>query len=132
MRGRAREEGLRRGHPARRAAVPFPHKAFSAEMKRFPNATEVVWCQDEPQNQGAWFFIQHQIHENMRRAEAGYAGRAGLGLARGGLRPPAPGSSRRRCSSRPTASLERGFVPRAVVHQVKSRITEKNEQHGNR
>jgi len=31
---------------------PFPHKAFAAEMKRYPNATEVVWCQDEPQNQG--------------------------------------------------------------------------------
>jgi 2-oxoglutarate dehydrogenase E1 component len=56
---------------------PFPHKAFSAEMKRFPNATEVVWCQDEPQNQGAWFFIQHQIHENMLEGQKlGYAGRA--------------------------------------------------------
>jgi 2-oxoglutarate dehydrogenase E1 component len=56
---------------------PFPHKAFSAEMKRFPNATDVVWCQDEPQNQGAWFFIQHQIHENMLDGQKlGYAGRA--------------------------------------------------------
>jgi 2-oxoglutarate dehydrogenase E1 component len=55
---------------------PFPHKAFAAEMKRFPNATEVVWCQDEPQNQGAWFFIQHQIHENMLDGQKlGYAGR---------------------------------------------------------
>jgi len=55
---------------------PFPHKAFAAEMKRFPNATEVVWCQDEPQNQGAWFFIQHQIHENMGEGQKlGYAGR---------------------------------------------------------
>src|SRR5947207_9064059 len=34
---------------------PFPHKAFAAELKKFPNATEIVWCQDEPQNQGAWF-----------------------------------------------------------------------------
>ncbi|MBL8360558.1 MAG: 2-oxoglutarate dehydrogenase E1 component [Rubrivivax sp.] len=55
---------------------PFPHKAFAAEMRRFPNATEVVWCQDEPQNQGAWFFIQHQIHENMSEGQKlGYAGR---------------------------------------------------------
>ncbi len=44
---------------------PFPHKAFAAELKKYPNATELVWCQDEPQNQGAWFFIQHNIHENM-------------------------------------------------------------------
>ena len=55
---------------------PFPHKAFAAEMKRFPNATEVVWCQDEPQNQGAWFFVQHYIHENMSEGQRlGYAGR---------------------------------------------------------
>ncbi|GAB3189080.1 2-oxoglutarate dehydrogenase E1 component [Hydrogenophaga aquatica] len=56
---------------------PFPHKAFSAEMKRFPNAVDVVWCQDEPQNQGAWFFVQHNIHENMIEGQRlGYAGRA--------------------------------------------------------
>jgi 2-oxoglutarate dehydrogenase E1 component len=55
---------------------PFPHKAFAAEMKRYPNATEVVWCQDEPQNQGAWFFVQHYIHENMLEGQKlGYAGR---------------------------------------------------------
>jgi 2-oxoglutarate dehydrogenase E1 component len=55
---------------------PFPHRAFAAEMKKYPNATEVVWCQDEPQNQGAWFFIQHLIHENMLEGQRlGYAGR---------------------------------------------------------
>ncbi len=56
---------------------PFPHKAFAAEMKKYPKATEIVWCQDEPQNQGAWFFIQHNIHENMTDGQKlGYAGRA--------------------------------------------------------
>jgi len=56
---------------------PFPHKAFAAELKKYPNATDVVWCQDEPQNQGAWFFIQHNIHENMLDGQKlGYAGRA--------------------------------------------------------
>jgi 2-oxoglutarate dehydrogenase E1 component len=56
---------------------PFPHKAFGAELKKYPNATEIVWCQDEPQNQGAWFFIQHNIHENMLDGQKlGYAGRA--------------------------------------------------------
>ena len=56
---------------------PFPHKAFAAELKKFPNATEIVWCQDEPQNQGAWFFVQHYIHENMVEGQRlGYSGRA--------------------------------------------------------
>ncbi|MCC7150432.1 MAG: 2-oxoglutarate dehydrogenase E1 component, partial [Rubrivivax sp.] len=55
---------------------PFPHKAFSAELKKYPNASELVWCQDEPQNQGPWFFIQHPIHENMQDGQRlGYAGR---------------------------------------------------------
>jgi 2-oxoglutarate dehydrogenase E1 component len=55
---------------------PFPHKAFAAELKKYPNATDIVWCQDEPQNQGAWFFVQHYVHENMLEGQKlGYAGR---------------------------------------------------------
>jgi 2-oxoglutarate dehydrogenase E1 component len=55
---------------------PFPHKAFAAELKKYPNATDIVWCQDEPQNQGAWFFVQHYVHENMSEGQKlGYAGR---------------------------------------------------------
>jgi len=55
---------------------PFPHKAFAAEMKKYPNLGEIVWCQDEPQNQGAWFFAQHYVQENMAEGQKlGYAGR---------------------------------------------------------
>ena len=55
---------------------PFPHKAFSAEIKKYPNATEVVWVQDEPQNQGAWFQIQHNLLENMESGQKlAYSGR---------------------------------------------------------
>ncbi len=55
---------------------PFPHKAFAAELKRYPQVRDLVWCQDEPQNQGAWFFIQHHIHENMLDGQRlGYSGR---------------------------------------------------------
>ncbi len=56
---------------------PFPHKVFANELKKYPNATELVWCQDEPQNQGAWFFVQHYINENMLDGQKlGYSGRA--------------------------------------------------------
>jgi 2-oxoglutarate dehydrogenase E1 component len=56
---------------------PFPHKAFAAELKKYPNAGELLWCQDEPQNQGAWFFVQHYILENMADGQKlGYSGRA--------------------------------------------------------
>ena len=56
---------------------PFPHKVFAAELKKYPHAADIVWCQDEPQNQGAWFFVQHYIHENMLEGQKlGYSGRA--------------------------------------------------------
>jgi 2-oxoglutarate dehydrogenase E1 component len=55
---------------------PFPHKSFAAELKRFPNATELVWAQDEPQNQGPWFQIQHNIFESLESGQRlAYAGR---------------------------------------------------------
>jgi 2-oxoglutarate dehydrogenase E1 component len=55
---------------------PFPHKQFEAEMKRYPSATEVVWCQEEPQNQGAWYQTAHYFRENMREDQKlYYAGR---------------------------------------------------------
>jgi len=55
---------------------PFPHKAFEAEMKRYPNLAEVVWVQDEPQNQGVWFQVQHYLREHMPATmKLGYAGR---------------------------------------------------------
>jgi len=55
---------------------PFPHKSFAAELKKFPNATEVVWTQDEPQNQGPWFQIQHNIFESLEPGQRlAYAGR---------------------------------------------------------
>ncbi|HUN93589.1 MAG TPA: 2-oxoglutarate dehydrogenase E1 component [Burkholderiaceae bacterium] len=55
---------------------PFPHKAVAAELKRYPAASELVWCQDEPQNQGSWFYVQHHLLENMAEGQKlGYAGR---------------------------------------------------------
>ena len=56
---------------------PFPHEEFAAEMLRYPKATEVIWCQEEPGNQGAWHRIQHYILRNMRADQRlSYAGRA--------------------------------------------------------
>src|SRR5690625_443437 len=56
---------------------PFAHKSFNAELSKYKNATEVVWVQDEPQNQGPWFYIQHHLFENMSKGQKlGYAGRA--------------------------------------------------------
>jgi 2-oxoglutarate dehydrogenase E1 component len=45
---------------------PFPHDDFAAQVKTYPNAVEVVWCQEEPGNQGAWHRIQHYLLRHMR------------------------------------------------------------------
>ena len=40
---------------------PFPHDEFQAEIDRFEQAKDVMWCQEEPGNQGAWHRIQHYL-----------------------------------------------------------------------
>jgi 2-oxoglutarate dehydrogenase E1 component len=44
---------------------PFPHDAFKAEIERYRDAKEIVWCQEEPGNQGAWHRIQHYLHRHL-------------------------------------------------------------------
>ena len=39
---------------------PFPKDALAAEFAKYPNA-ELVWCQEEPENQGAWFFADRRL-----------------------------------------------------------------------
>ena len=40
---------------------PFPREAYEAVLAQFPNAKDVVWCQEEPENQGAWYQIKHRL-----------------------------------------------------------------------
>jgi 2-oxoglutarate dehydrogenase E1 component len=55
---------------------PFPRAELVAELKRFASATEVVWCQEEPQNQGAWYQIQHHLRFCLQGKQTlNYAGR---------------------------------------------------------
>ena len=44
---------------------PVPENALQEELARFPNA-EIVWCQEEPKNMGAWSFIEPHIEEVLR------------------------------------------------------------------
>ena len=54
---------------------PFPGEEYQAILNRYANLREVVWCQEEPQNQGAWYQIRHRLQEYVRRTVL-YAGRA--------------------------------------------------------
>ncbi|HHI71556.1 MAG TPA: 2-oxoglutarate dehydrogenase E1 component [Rhodobacteraceae bacterium] len=50
---------------------PFPAMSMSKELGRFKNA-EVIWCQEEPKNQGAWTFIEPNIEWILGRIKAKY------------------------------------------------------------
>jgi 2-oxoglutarate dehydrogenase E1 component len=53
---------------------PFPHDDFQSEVERYDNATDILWCQEEPGNQGAWHRIQHYLLRHKRPNQAlGYA-----------------------------------------------------------
>lgn len=59
---------------------PFPEKALTTELARFPKA-EMVWCQEEPRNMGSWFFVEDHIERVLKGLGAQhtrpiYAGRA--------------------------------------------------------
>ena len=45
---------------------PFPHRRLEEEIHRYRKAKEVVWCQEEPGNQGAWHRVQHYLLRHMR------------------------------------------------------------------
>lgn len=44
---------------------PFPKKALEVELAKFPNMKEVIWCQEEPKNQGVWFSSRHNIQDSL-------------------------------------------------------------------
>src|SRR5690606_25541213 len=55
---------------------PFPRAALVEELKRYGKAKDVVWCQEEPQNQGAWYQIRHHLQACVPSGlELHYAGR---------------------------------------------------------
>ena len=69
---------------------PFPARALAEEIGRFPNIKDVVWCQEEPRNMGAWGFVEQRIVDLLRQLKSKverpkYSGREGMAA-------PAPGT----------------------------------------
>ena len=65
---------------------PFPGEEYAHVLRRYPNVREIVWCQEEPQNQGAWYQIRHRLQEFAgERREVLYAGRASAAAPATGL-----------------------------------------------
>jgi len=47
--------------------APFPEEVLEGELRRYPKGAKLVWCQEEPRNMGAWFFVAPRI-ENLMEA----------------------------------------------------------------
>ena len=60
---------------------PFPDKELDVVLAAYPKLESVVWCQEEPMNQGAWYSSQHHMRNAMQRHDSSlqlsYAGRIG-------------------------------------------------------
>ncbi len=59
---------------------PFPGDPLAVRIERMTNLEDVVWCQEEPRNNGAWFFVNEQIEASLAAAgregvRPSYAGR---------------------------------------------------------
>ena len=55
---------------------PLPSKQLTAVLSEYVNCDEIAWCQEEPQNQGAWYQSRHNLIAGMRENQAlYYAGR---------------------------------------------------------
>src|SRR5580698_8519205 len=65
---------------------PFPSDEYEAVLRKYGNAREIVWCQEEPQNQGGWYQIRHRLQLPLGpRDELLYAGRAGAAAPATGI-----------------------------------------------
>ncbi len=48
---------------------PFDDRRLVEELKGYPNAKELIWCQEEPRNQGAWYAINHRLVEVVKKGQ---------------------------------------------------------------
>ncbi len=65
---------------------PFPADEYEAIVHRYSAATEFVWCQEEPQNQGGWYQIRHRLQATLGpHQELLYSGRAGAAAPATGI-----------------------------------------------
>jgi 2-oxoglutarate dehydrogenase E1 component len=65
---------------------PFPIDDYARIVASYPQAEEIVWCQEEPQNQGAWYQIRHRLQEPLsQRHGLFYSGRPGAAAPASGI-----------------------------------------------
>jgi 2-oxoglutarate dehydrogenase E1 component len=65
---------------------PFPIPEFAALIEQYSHVEKIVWCQEEPQNQGAWYQVRHRLQEPLQdHQQLYYAGRPGAAAPASGI-----------------------------------------------
>jgi 2-oxoglutarate dehydrogenase E1 component len=81
-----RAEGLRSVALVRiEQLYPFPVDEYQGILARYADATELIWCQEEPQNQGAWYQVRHRLQDLAGPRNVYYAGRPAAAAPATGL-----------------------------------------------
>ena len=88
------EEGLKDVSIVRiEQLYPFPGDPLAVRLERMKNLKEVIWCQEEPKNNGSWFFVEEHIEEAL--SEAGHQGMRPRYAGRDAAASPATGLAKR-------------------------------------
>ena len=98
---------------------PFPGEPLAARFAHMPNLEEVVWCQEEPKNNGAWFFVEPLIEDALKSAKAKTARALYAGRAAGAS--PATGIAKRH------ANEQAALVANALALSVRDEIRRKKK-----
>ena len=54
---------------------PYPEQEVADELNKYPNVESIAWCQDEPRNQGAWWYIRSLLNDSCEGFDVTYTGR---------------------------------------------------------
>jgi 2-oxoglutarate dehydrogenase E1 component len=65
---------------------PFPIDHYAEILRSYAHATDIIWCQEEPKNQGAWYQVRHRLQEPLGKdQQLYYAGRPGAAAPASGI-----------------------------------------------
>jgi 2-oxoglutarate dehydrogenase E1 component len=93
---------------------PFATEALATRIKRMTSLEDVVWCQEEPRNNGAWFFVEPYVEEAL--AQAGKAPMRARYAGRKAAASPATGLAKRHVAE------QGALVADALGHSVREEI----------
>ena len=104
---------------------PFPGDPLAIRLKRMTNLEEIVWCQEEPKNNGAWFFVDRLIEQ--AAADAGKPGMRPVYAGREPAASPATGLAKRhQVQQESLVSIALGLADGGdAARQLKSRKSSK-------